>query len=562
MGNLVPGVEAVRVEGRGRLPARAEEGTGPASGRAWRYLLGSTLAVVALAWAVAVALQVAGGAYRNEFGGHSDEPGHYITGLMVRDYVAGLHWAHPARFADDYYHHYPKVALGHWPPVFYVVQAAWTLVFTPSRLSVLLLMAVLTAVWAGLLYRAVRADFGAGMGLAMALLLVLLPLVQQGTDLLMADTLTSLFCLGAVLCFGRFLDTGLWRSALAFGVVASLAILTKGSGLVLGLVPLLAVVLSRRFGVLRRPAFWCVPLVVAVLCGPWCVATLGLAHNGFDRPSPALAFTIPALGFYGLGLVRITGIGLSAVAVLGLFVKVIRPWWHGGAEGKWATAAALLIALLVFHGVVPVGFETRYLLPAAPLVLLFLAAGMAWLAERLPARWPAPGRLAAVGVAVAFVFAVETFTIPGQPWYGFGPVAQELIAKPDLRGATLLVSSDPRGEGAFIAEVAAHEERPGHTVLRGSKLLAKDDWMGHGYEPLYRTQEALTRRLEEAGVAVVVVDTSAPESPDLEHHRLLLEALESDPAHWRLTSSGRLVRDRTDCPDAVRVYRYLAATSR
>ncbi len=525
--------------------------------RAWHRLRAGPACAIALAWVVAVCLQVASGAFGNEFGGHSDEPGHYVTGLMVRDYLAGMHWAHPVQFADNYYGHYPKVALGHWPPFFYVVQAAWTLSFGPSRTSVLLLMSVLTALWAGMLYQAVRADFGDGMGLAMALLLPALPLVQQGTDLLMADTLTGLLCLGAVLLFGKFLDTGRWRSALAFGVVASLAILTKGSGLLLGLVPPLAVVLGRRFGVLKRPAFWCVPVVVAVLCGPWYVATVGLAHNGFARPTPGLHFTVPAVSFYGLGLVQMTGVGVFAVAVLGLFVKVVRPWWLGSVEGKWATAAALLAALLAFHVTVPVGFESRYLLPAAPLLLMFVAAGMTWLAGRLPARWPAAGRLGGVGLVVALLFAVETFTVPTRPWHGFGPVARELIARPDLRGATLLVSSDPRGEGAFIAEVAGEEERPGHTVLRGSKLLGDGDWLGIGYEPLYRTPEALARSLTQAGVSLVVVDTSAPPTADLEHHRMLIDVLEADPRHWRLMSAHALVRDGTDCPGVLRVYRFV-----
>ena len=51
-------------------------------------------------------------------------------------------------FAENYYVHYPEVALGHWPPTFYVVQALWTLPFFASRGSVILLMSVLTAILA------------------------------------------------------------------------------------------------------------------------------------------------------------------------------------------------------------------------------------------------------------------------------------------------------------------------------------------------------------------------------------------------------------------------------
>src|SRR5262245_29647811 len=54
----------------------------------------------ALFWALAVGLQLAGGAFGNDFGNHSDEPGHYVTGLLVRDYLAGLDWGSPRAFAE------------------------------------------------------------------------------------------------------------------------------------------------------------------------------------------------------------------------------------------------------------------------------------------------------------------------------------------------------------------------------------------------------------------------------------------------------------------------------
>src|ERR1700680_1452483 len=73
---------------------------------------------------LAIALQYAAGAYRAGFGAYPDEPAHYVTGLMVRDYILHAVGRPPMRFAENYYLHYPAVAFGHWPPVFYVIQAA------------------------------------------------------------------------------------------------------------------------------------------------------------------------------------------------------------------------------------------------------------------------------------------------------------------------------------------------------------------------------------------------------------------------------------------------------
>ena len=94
-----------------------------------------------------VALQWSAGAYRSEFGAHPDESAHYVTGLMVRQYVAGRAPQPPFAFARAYYEHYPKVAIGHWPPAFYLLQTGWTLLFSASRISVLLLMAAGLFLW-------------------------------------------------------------------------------------------------------------------------------------------------------------------------------------------------------------------------------------------------------------------------------------------------------------------------------------------------------------------------------------------------------------------------------
>ncbi len=93
-------------------------------------------------------LQILSGAYRAEFAGYPDESAHYVTSLMVRDFIAGGNYTNPVQFADDYYAHYPKVALGHWPPLFYAFGGLWMLIFSASRQSVLLGMAVFTAVFA------------------------------------------------------------------------------------------------------------------------------------------------------------------------------------------------------------------------------------------------------------------------------------------------------------------------------------------------------------------------------------------------------------------------------
>src|SRR5207245_1427881 len=62
------------------------------------------------------------------------------------------HWGHPFQFALNYYAHFPKVALGHRPPLFELQQTAWSLVFGVSRPSMMWEMAVLTAFLAAVVF--------------------------------------------------------------------------------------------------------------------------------------------------------------------------------------------------------------------------------------------------------------------------------------------------------------------------------------------------------------------------------------------------------------------------
>ena len=58
---------------------------------------------------VTVGLQWFASAYSSEFGSDPDESSHYVTGLLVRDYIAQGFPSSPLRFAEDYYLHYPRV---------------------------------------------------------------------------------------------------------------------------------------------------------------------------------------------------------------------------------------------------------------------------------------------------------------------------------------------------------------------------------------------------------------------------------------------------------------------
>ncbi len=483
-----------------------------------------------------------GGAHRSEFGGHPDEAAHYVTGLFVRDatvmagrYVAGDRPGSPMQagkeFADRYYAHYPKIGLGVWPPFFYLVQTAWTLPFSSSRASLLLLLCALAAGVAWQVFRGLRTEFGiwpAGFGAA---LLISLPLFRESYGMIMAETLSALLMFSAMLAWGAFLDRERRGDALRFGLFAALAILTKGTGLALALAAPLALLFTRKFYLLKRPALWAAALLVLILAGPWTWATRNLGRGGWVEPGLSWHFTREALPYY----VTKFGLALGMLPLLLFGVGVLVRVRAGATEqGRWAAAGALIVAVLVFQSLAPVGFEARHLVPTLPAAVMFAVAGFMALSKSR-ASTPVAAFLGVVVLASA-VWPIET-----KGYSGFGTLAQAVISE-TAPADVILVSSDARGEGMFISEVAMRESRPGHVIQRASKTLASSAWSGSGYAPRFGDEEELLTFLTGGRIQYLLLDDAVPEDKRREHQEQLRRVVAQNQDRFWLVASSEIMR--------------------
>jgi 4-amino-4-deoxy-L-arabinose transferase-like glycosyltransferase len=509
-----------------------------------------TVCVVIPFFCLAVLLQWLSGAYSAGFSG-PDEPAHYVTGLMVHDYLHSWPPASPMRFAEDFYTHYPEVAMGHWPPLFYAVQGVWMSLTSTSRASVLILMAVFTALLAFTTYRFVRIDFGDAVGLASGVLLICTPLVQRYSAQVMAEIPVALFCLWGALAFGRYLETGEWRFSAWFGLFASLGILTKGTGfavlpVVLALVPL------RRLKWLARPSFWIAPAIVIALCGLWYRFTMNMVRNGWEE-KPGLAFMAEAMPWNAWQLARILGVALLPVVVVGLAVKLIRP---KAAEARWTALGMLIVGVWLFQSIVPASLAERHFVTAAAPLVMFLIVGAAWFVSHVPvARLHPRTKAAVVAMIISVVFLGTQFRIPRFSPGPFHSVVSDLLARLELRDAVFLVSSQNYGEGRFIAEMAMREHRPGHIVLRGSKMLAEGDWFGLENTLLYPSTDEVMRFLGDIPVTILVLHQGGGGKTHPDYVQLV-ELIRQNPTIWESIGTYSARDADSGTFDEVQVYQY------
>jgi hypothetical protein len=388
--------------------------------------------------------------------------------------------------------------------------------------------------------RALIGEFGRAMAFLGGLLVVAFPLVQQHAAMVMTEVPVALFSLLATIHFGRYLDRGGARDSVLFGLFASAAILTKGSGLVLALVPVLAIVCAGRFDVLARKDFWYPVPIVVVLGGPWTWAFRRVAQAGWHDNAVSLDYMQRAASQFPAALIDGASLVISVFAIVG-FVTMLVAVRRGTAPQHWAALAALVLAVLVFHTIVPASLDRRHLIQALPAWAMFCVAGIARTAGLVSTSHPRL-RWAVYAAAIAGVLHTASQS-PGKHSAGFGGVVADVVSQHGRSAGVFLVSSDATGEGMFIAETAMADDRPEHIVRRASKLLASQEWNGAGYRARVDGSAELIALLKQERIRFIVVDETVPESLLAPHHTLLRTTAEGSPDQFALRRTYPVTRD-------------------
>lgn len=468
---------------------------------------------------LAVSLQWLSGAFDGTWTNEPDEASHFLNGLMVHDYLRHGLGEHPLRYAERYYQHYPRIALGHFPPLFAAVEGVWFLIAPISYASALVMVGLLAAsVGMGVAWICARwFPFPLAFGSGLAWLL--LPITRRGTEAFMAEMLLTLTILLAVIGFSRH--------RLTFGFWSGMALLTKGSGMALALLPPCATLLSRRWGEMGRTWLWLSAAMVIAMAGPWYALAPDALHEkvrvyGGYAPKPLeRLLALPGFFWWSMGPM------LCALAMFGLVVF----WRKHRADALWLALAALIPGALLLRISVAV-WESRHLVLTVPGLVCLAALGFHHVAGRAPAGWPRRMAIGALLAAVAISLAIAQR--PRAALHGPAEIADAIPT-----GATVLVSATTPMEGAVIAELAIRDpRRPSRMVFRGSKSLASWNSRSQVFEPFFENPREAGEILRRLGVEAVAVDIHSIEL----HNRRLERYLRESPEEWRLadTFGGRI----------------------
>jgi hypothetical protein len=501
-------------------------------------------------------LQWIGGAYSSGFGGHPDEAAHLVSAIMVLDFVKGLGGHQPVAFAQDFYLHYPKVAIGNWPPFQYALMAVWFLLAGVSRVSALLFIAVIAASTGAAMFMVGRKLLSPLAGIFAAVVFIALPLVQQSSDAVMVEHLVTLLMLLSSLQFARFMETRKTVDALIFGCVSASAILTRGSAWALLLVPPLVILFQHQWRISMNWRLWLSATPVIVFCIPWYVLARKLsrgAMSGVDPHHP-FSFLLEAAVAFPLWTVQAIGAVLGCLTALGVWTTLIAP--KSKTSAYWSALVSLAIGVLVIQCVVPASLEPRFMVQLLPSILLLAAAGAQWLIGIIPSigigrSIPQP----AAWLIVALISLAPVFLIPTQVRNsGYDAVASALIMDAKRTGGAMLIASDSIGEGSIIATVAMNDNRPGAVVVRGSKVLTNEDWLGRGSRERFATPDEFGSFLDDIPINEVVIDRATEPQWRRPYHAMVAQMMLTHRSEWMLQGTYDLVRRGREMPQSVQIF--------
>lgn len=492
-------------------------------------------------------LQWVAGAFDAPFRSHSDAPAHAVTSILVRNYLADGLPAPPVEYARKLYESYPRVAIGYWPPFFYGVAGLWLLTFGVSKASFVSLYAVLGALLCVLLWESLRARVGRGGAGFAVLACILLITFSNSSTTTMLELPLALFVYAACLTLSRYIVSPVLPLSLLFALLSSAAILTKGNGFCLALLPPIAFLIAGKLRLLLTWRLWLGALLVALLTVPWFwwFATATTSHFSGRSATNYLFVAVPR---YLAFLLPSYGVGLCALALLGLVVILLNSVERSRAalpprihllrksEADWAFWAAMAAAppaFLLFHVLTPSGIEPRYWYTVLGPVCVLAACGF-WCvvqvaAQKLTSAKPAL-RLAAL--LLIAVLAVDL-------WFSMGAnrilhpkemsdFADWALERTRILNSSVLICCGGEVEGEFIAEFAVRNPTPppGFRILRASKSLP---YLG-GLRPANTAQGLAPRthaagHLEDLDLAMVVLLSRDSESAarEVSGARLMIE---------------------------------------
>jgi hypothetical protein len=474
---------------------------------------------------IVVVIQYRSAAFTADLASIDDEPAHAVSSLLVHDYLVQAFPHNPLPFARSFYAHYPKVAIGHWPPLFYLAEGLWMLFAGRSQVALLLFVALCGAALFSSVFFVVRRESSTAAALVSVAVMTgsrIFHWVLFGVE---PEALLALTIFWATIHCSEFMSTGSRRSRNFFLVLTTAALLIHQRGAILFLLP-----------------FTLLPLRSRIVKWKWLTAgavvlALFLIPPHFHLAARlAWSKVLPHVWVFIRATVRNTGWPWLVVAVIAMPL-VFR---QSRERRFWAAMAGLAVSSLALNLLLPVQWEYRYFLISSLTLAVFAGGGIHVLLEQVSRYRQALSLTVSVAAIGWIIWSAANG--PAKPDLGYRKMVQNCLLCND---EVALIAGDALDEGGLIVEASLWDPNRLHTVLRASKTLEVAGPTIFDKPLLYSTSAQVLHELDQEHVTLILVQTEYREDlrafmgPQVAQLRT---ALEQAPAEWRLVPGASQVK--------------------
>jgi hypothetical protein len=473
-------------------------------------------------------------AYTAGFSG-ADEPAHFLNTYFISIYLKSHLGTNPLAFASDFYIHYPKISIGHWPPAYYALLSPLFLFFNATVQNALIINLVISALPAVLVAVALTYLVGARTALLGTFVYAFAPIVLEGYAYFMLDQALATCCVAGALAWYLYASQPGWARSFLFAGLCAFGILLKGNGWLIVLVPIYHIILTSNYRLLKNLNLYAGAIAALVLVVPWYWLTASISADGFNY-QPGLAYALRALksnlGFMSMNV----GPASFVMATFAIFVEFKN---RALAPARWSAISvciSLILATLTLQSAVPVDIVDRYLAPALPPFLILVFVGFSHCFNLFSNFGQSIS-----GKVFLFIFTVSLI------FPGFMHLANR-HSKPDYRMADIsnlyekssfnsawIIDGTSNAEGSFIAAMAIKDPSLQNYALRASKLFSDSNFMGSSYKLKFHDDSELVGELKRMGVKYVVV--AQGEEKPFPHSIQLMNALSSSTSTFKKIAS-------------------------
>lgn len=472
---------------------------------------------------------------------NSDEMRHAFTGVFMRDLMVDQP-ANPYVYAHMYYAKYPALGVPHWPPLFYVVEGVFFLLFGISVITSRVVILLFALMGVAFLYGIARQFGPTYRAVLVAVITPLMPYMLLYERATMLEIPMIALCLGTIYFWLRFLKGEGNRYLWAMAVFLAAALLTSQKSAFLAVLFVLHFLMERRWRLLLNWQVWAAAAASVLMVLPWYVLTARTAVLVAQRATgQGMAHTAHSEHwiYYPYWLHQQVGWKIVILGSAGLI------WVLLFGRRKYGFLALWVVSTYLFFSLIPEKDLRHTMIWIPPLVYLSLLTIEVLLARR---RW---ALLAGAALAVNTVVNALDYDRPRLS--GVEAAARFISEQSDAD----LVYYQGHLNGNFIFYMRKYDPEKKRMIARDKQVRATRIVDQFGSWQILSTPEQVLELFRTWGIRYAAVQDRDYE-PGLEPVRLALATPSFQLiAQFRITSTVPEANNQR-----IDVYRYLGPMER